>query len=122
MAGDDVWRLLREGMADIVAWEGPDAIRARLERWQAVDELVASPLCAEHLIGASPAWRSVLRDIVEIAHFSDVDVLITGESGTGKELIARLIHTLDPRPDKGELVVVDCTTIVPAVGQRVFRP
>jgi DNA-binding NtrC family response regulator len=39
--------------------------------------------------------------------------LILGESGTGKELIARLFHSLDPRPDKGNLVVVDCTTIVP---------
>jgi transcriptional regulator with GAF, ATPase, and Fis domain len=116
----DAWRLLREGMADIVAWEGPEAVRARIDRWQAVDELVASPLVAEHLVGSSPAWRSVLRDVVEIAYFSDVDVLITGESGTGKELTAQLIHTLDQRPRKGDLVVVDCTTIVPSLSGSEF--
>jgi hypothetical protein len=97
-AGGDCWRLLREGMADVVIWEGAEAVRSRIDRWQAVDELVASPLVADHLVGTSPAWRSVLRDVVEIAYFSDVDVLVTGESGTGKELTAQLIHTLDQRP------------------------
>ncbi|MDH3661338.1 MAG: sigma 54-interacting transcriptional regulator, partial [Alphaproteobacteria bacterium] len=38
--------------------------------------------------------------------------LLVGESGTGKELAARLIHTLDSRKDKRELVTLDCTTIV----------
>lgn len=119
--GGDAWRLLREGMTDIVAWEGPEAVRARIDRWEAVDDLVASPLVARHLVGSSPAWRSVLRDIVEIAYFSDVDVLITGESGTGKELTAQLIHTLDQRPGKGDLIVVDCTTIVPSLsGSELF--
>jgi transcriptional regulator with GAF, ATPase, and Fis domain len=48
-------------------------------------------------------------------------VIITGESGTGKELVARLIHTLDPRADKAELVVLDCTTIVPELsGSELF--
>jgi transcriptional regulator with GAF, ATPase, and Fis domain len=116
----DAWRLLREGMADIVAWEGPEAVRARIDRWQAVDELVASPLVADHLVGTSPAWRSVMRDVVEIAYFSDVDVLVTGESGTGKELTAQLIHTLDQRSGKGDLVVVDCTTIVPSLSGSEF--
>ncbi|MDX6680346.1 MAG: anaerobic nitric oxide reductase transcription regulator [Solirubrobacteraceae bacterium] len=121
LAGADAWRLLRAGMADIVVWEGPEAVRARLERWQAVDDLVASPLVTEHLVGSSPAWRSVLRDVVEIAYFSHVDVLVTGESGTGKELTAQLIHTLDQRPGKGDLVVVDCTTIVPSLsGSELF--
>ena len=37
--------------------------------------------------------------------------LITGETGTGKELAARLIHTLEDRPEKRDLVLLDCTTI-----------
>ena len=66
-------------------------------------------------------WRSALRDIVEVGYFSDVDVLISGESGTGKELAAQLIHTLDQRPGKQDLVVVDCTTIVPSLsGSELF--
>lgn len=116
----DTWRLLHEGMADVVVWDGTGAVRARIDRWQAVDELVSSPLVAEHLVGSSPAWRSVLRDVVEIAYFSDADVLITGESGTGKELAAKLIHTLDRRPTKGDLIVVDCTTIVPSLSGSEF--
>src|SRR4029450_8247587 len=53
--------------------------------------------------------------------FSQVSVLIVGESGTGKELIARLIHDLDQRRDKGDFVVVDCTTIVPELsGSELF--
>jgi transcriptional regulator with GAF, ATPase, and Fis domain len=115
------WELLQAGVTDVVAWDGDVAtVSARLERWRAVDELVASPLVAEHLVGSSPAWRAVLRDVVEIARFSDLDVLITGESGTGKELAARLIHTLDARSPKGDLVVVDCTTIVPSLSGSEF--
>jgi DNA-binding NtrC family response regulator len=116
------WDLLDAGVADVVAWDGDDAaVAARIERWRAVDKLVASPLIAEHLVGTSPAWRAVLREVVEIARFSDVDVLMTGESGTGKELIAQLIHTLDARAAKGELIVVDCTTIVPSLsGSELF--
>jgi DNA-binding NtrC family response regulator len=115
------WQLLQAGVADVVVWDGDDAaVAARIERWRATDELVASPLVADHLVGTSPAWRAALREIVEIARFSDVDVLITGESGTGKELTAQLIHTLDPREDKRDLIVVDCTTIVPALSGSEF--
>jgi DNA-binding NtrC family response regulator len=47
-------------------------------------------------------------------------VLVTGESGTGKELVARVIHDLDARPRKGNLVVLDCTTIVPTLSGSEF--
>jgi len=53
--------------------------------------------------------------VVEMAAFTDLSVLITGASGTGKELVARLVHSLDRRPNKGELVLVDCTTVVPSL-------
>ena len=61
-----------------------------------------------------------MRQIVEVARFTDASVLILGESGTGKELIARLIHTLDPRAKKRDLVVLDCTTIVPELSGSEF--
>jgi transcriptional regulator with GAF, ATPase, and Fis domain len=46
--------------------------------------------------------------------------LITGESGTGKELIARLIHTLDPRQNKRDLVVLDGASVVPELSGSEF--
>ncbi len=58
--------------------------------------------------------------MVEIARFTDAAVLITGESGTGKERMAQLIHELDPRPKKGRLVVLDCSTVVPSLSGSEF--
>ena len=120
----DTWRLLDAGASDVLAWNDMPhtaaAIAARVERWQAVEELITSPLVRTHIVGRSTTWKAVLRRIVEIARFTAANVLVLGESGTGKELAARLIHTLDPRPDKRELVIVDCTTIVPALAGSEF--
>ncbi len=71
--------------------------------------------------GNSRAWIAVLRQVVEVARFTDSAVLITGETGTGKELVARLIHTLDARRNQHDLVITDCTTIVPELsGSELF--
>jgi DNA-binding NtrC family response regulator len=43
------------------------------------------------LIGNSPAWIEVFKDIGRVAA-TDVGVLLLGESGTGKEVVARTIH------------------------------
>ena len=43
-----------------------------------------------------------------------------GESGTGKEGVAHLIHALDPRPQKRDLIIVDCTTIVSELSGSEF--
>ncbi len=121
---NSTWQLLEAGASDVFAWDtsGDCAhrVKARLERWAAVDELVKSPLVQGSLIGDSPVWQSVLRQVVEVARFTDAAVLILGESGTGKELIARLIHALDPQASKRELVVLDCTTIVPELSGSEF--
>jgi transcriptional regulator with GAF, ATPase, and Fis domain len=110
------WSLLRAGASDVFAWssspEIAERIKARFDRWRAVDNLVHSPLVQAKLVGTSPVWCSILRQIVEIAHFTDASVLLIGESGTGKELVARLIHDLDPRASANELVILDCTTVV----------
>jgi len=55
-----------------------------------------------------------------VAHFTDASVLILGESGTGKELLANLIHALDSRPNKGELVILDCSTIMSELSGSEF--
>lgn len=46
-----------------------------------------------NLVGKSPGFLSVLRDLPAIAA-SGASVLITGETGTGKELVARALHYL----------------------------
>lgn len=124
LTGAVPWKLMQAGAADVIAWDGagnPAAtIAARLQRWKSVEDLIDSPLVRENLVGQSRAWISVLRQVIEAARYTDASVLITGESGTGKELIARLIHTLDARLHKRDLVVLDCTTIVPELAGSEF--
>lgn len=118
------WKLLHSGASDVLAWDklaNPGhEIAARLERWDAVEKIMTSTLVQENVVGDSVAWSRALRQCVEVAQFTDATVLITGESGTGKELIARLIHTLDCRPNKYDLVVLDCTTVVPELSGSEF--
>ncbi|MGH8627021.1 MAG: sigma-54-dependent transcriptional regulator, partial [Gammaproteobacteria bacterium] len=120
----ELWALLDAGAADAFLWDrvrDPAAqIAARIERWHAVDLLLRSSVVTKNLIGGSPVWKTILRQIVEVARFTDASVLILGDTGTGKELVARLVHTLDPRPTKRDLVVVDCTTIVPELSGSEF--
>lgn len=124
LASGNAWRLLEAGASDVFAWDhSPDPakeVATRFEHWDSVDCLVQSPLVQNHLVGKSPSWVSVLRRIVEVARFTDASILITGESGTGKELVARLIHTLDSRPRKRDLIILDCTTIVPELSGSEF--
>jgi transcriptional regulator with GAF, ATPase, and Fis domain len=119
------WQLLEAGASDVLMWpalRNPGAvIAARLNRWQEIDDLINSPLVRNKFVGQSKIWVSVLRRIVEAARFTDVPVLITGETGTGKELAAQLIHKLDEKRNKHELVILDCTTIVPELsGSELF--
>jgi DNA-binding NtrC family response regulator len=122
--GDDSWRLLRAGAADVLSWSDPEGsarhVGERLRRWQTIDDLVTCRHVQEFLIGDSPAWQAVLRDAVEVARFTDAAVLITGESGTGKERVAQLIHELDPRPNKKRMVVLDCSTVVASLSGSEF--
>ncbi len=120
----DGWRLLAAGASDVLIWqETPDppaVIASRFTRWEEVDALVDSPLVTKNLAGRGHAWRSLLRQVVEVARFSASPVLLLGESGTGKELMSRLIHGLDAREGKRDLVVLDCTTIVPSLAGSEF--
>lgn len=118
------WQLLHAGASDVCTWtrcpQFVSCLASRFKRWMAIEDLCRSPAVQATLIGKSPAWRSVLRQIVEIARFTDASVLILGESGTGKELFSHLIHALDARQGKRDLVVVDCTTIVPELSGSEF--
>jgi len=125
VAPDELWALLRAGAADVLLWPtlpvSADQVSARLARLSTVRAIVESPRVSQALVGSSTAWRCLLRHVVELAVYARGPVLVTGESGTGKELIARLIHDLDDRADKRELVIVDCTTITPELaGSELF--
>jgi len=118
------WRVLHAGASDVFAWDVVDnpaaVIAARLHRWQAVDQLLQSSLVRHNLIGRSLPWIRVLLQIVEVARYTDAPILIMGETGTGKELLARLVHTLDLRRNKRDLIVLDCATIMPELSGSEF--
>jgi transcriptional regulator with GAF, ATPase, and Fis domain len=118
------WKLLFAGASDVFGYdESPEwvtRVAARVQRWRRVEELAGSRQVCGGLVGESRRWRAAMRDAVEAATFTDAPTVLTGETGTGKELVARLIHSLDPRPRKGELVLLDCTTIVPTLSGSEF--
>ena len=122
------WQVLEAGASDVLGWNAPGdttrTIVARVRRWFEVDTIVSSALVQNHLVGESPVWRGLLRQVVEVARFAEPDdasVLLIGETGTGKDLIARLIHSLSPQRARRDLIILDCTTIVPELsGSELF--
>lgn len=119
-----MWSLLNMGVEEVLNIQNGirlgDLVRAKLARWAVIDRIMDSDKVKKELIGSSRIWKRSLRQVIEMACFSTAPVLILGESGTGKELIARLIHQLDRRPDKQELVLLDCTTIVQELSGSEF--
>ncbi len=51
------------------------------------------------MIGTDPSWRHVI-DLAATIAATRTSVLIVGEPGTGKSLLARLIHSLGPNPER----------------------
>ena len=118
-----MWELVRVGASNVLSPDdlfSPGRIAALLGRFATVESLSSLPVVRNNLIGASPVWRRLLLRVVELSRFTDTSLLVTGESGTGKELIARLLHTLDGRERKGELVTLDCTTVSPELSGSEF--
>lgn len=121
---DESWALLDSGFSDLITWndeaDSAHNILVRLERWNVVEQSLESTLVVDNLIGCGLVWKNLLRRVIEVARFTDASILILGDSGTGKELIARLIHTLDRRTPRHELVITDCSTIVPELSGSEF--
>jgi PAS domain S-box-containing protein len=63
----------------------------------------------EEIIGSSPSFVRVLRDVRRVAP-TNATALILGETGTGKELIARAIHSASSRADK-PFVKINCAVL-----------
>ena len=126
---DHIWQLSHAGASDVLTCDsGPEALTrlaetvvARFTHWAAIDRVLASVSVQASLVGRHVAWLAAVREAVEAAQFADAPILITGETGTGKELIARLIHQLDAQRNAHELVLLDCTTVVPDLaGSELF--
>jgi DNA-binding NtrC family response regulator len=63
------------------------------------------------LIGASPAWIEIFKNIGRVAA-TDVGVLLLGESGTGKEVVARAIHDNSAR-SRHPFIILNCAALPP---------
>jgi formate hydrogenlyase transcriptional activator len=61
------------------------------------------------IVGESPALRNALS-MVSVVAPTNSSVLILGETGTGKELVARAIHDLSGRRERG-FVKLNCAAI-----------
>jgi DNA-binding NtrC family response regulator len=63
------------------------------------------------LIGNSPAWIEIFKNIGRVAA-TDVGVLLLGESGTGKEVVARTIHENSAR-SRSPFIILNCAALPP---------
>jgi transcriptional regulator with GAF, ATPase, and Fis domain len=108
--------LMAQGVRDIYFWSSEkqfqEYITATIYRMDEVHGILESPLVKNNLVGNSPKWKFFLTQLIEAALYSGGACLLSGETGSGKELAARLIHTLDSRKNKKDLITVDCTTVV----------
>jgi transcriptional regulator with PAS, ATPase and Fis domain len=70
---------------------------------------VADDRAAERIVGASVAWRTVLKRAAQVAA-TETTVCVHGESGTGKEVVARYVHSVSPRR-RGPFVAINCAAL-----------
>src|SRR5262245_47782416 len=64
---------------------------------------------AEIPIGASHAWREIVKRATRVAT-TDATTCLQGESGTGKEVVARFIHRRSPR-QHGPFIAINCAAL-----------
>ncbi len=72
------------------------------------------------MIGNDPSWRQVI-DLAATIAATRTSVLIVGEPGTGKSLLARLIHSLGPNPDRPFITVEAIGVADELVDARIAR-
>ncbi|MBO9562410.1 MAG: sigma-54-dependent Fis family transcriptional regulator [Niastella sp.] len=118
------WQLMQAGANDVITWSDSATVTglliSRIKRWKLIDDLVQSSMVQATMIGESSTWKKFLGRVIEAAWFTNHHILLMGESGTGKEMTAGLIHALDQRKEKEELILLDCTTIVPELSGSEF--
>jgi transcriptional regulator with PAS, ATPase and Fis domain len=61
------------------------------------------------LIGNHPAIQKI-RELIDLASDTDLNVLLLGETGTGKEVVAHLLHSASDRRSK-RFIKVNCAAL-----------
>jgi formate hydrogenlyase transcriptional activator len=74
-----------------------------------VDDRIHTEHHGTEIIGASPAFKEVVRQ-VEVVAPTNATVLLQGETGTGKELLARAVHHQSFRSDH-PFITVNCAAM-----------
>jgi transcriptional regulator with GAF, ATPase, and Fis domain len=89
-----------------------EVLRQQRFKDSSLDELTESEGGVKpQLIGNSPAWIEVFKNIGRVAA-TDVGVLLLGESGTGKEVVARAIHQNSAR-SRRPFIILNCAALPP---------
>ena len=87
-----------------------ELLRQERFRDHSLDEINAAEEGLQaQLIGNSPAWIEVFKNIGRVAA-TDVGVLLLGESGTGKEVVARAIHQNSAR-SRRPFIILNCAAL-----------
>ena len=68
------------------------------------------PFGAEDVVGVSAGFNAVCHKIRRVAD-TRATVLFLGESGVGKEVLARALHRISPRGEKGAFIAINCAAI-----------
>ncbi len=106
-------------IANARAFEEIEKLREKLEEENYyLKEVIEETAQHKFLIGLSPEWTKILRQI-ELVGNSDATILLTGESGTGKEMVARALHEASARSGK-PLVKVNCAAITAELFESEF--
>src|ERR1700744_5836840 len=89
-----------------------EVLRQQRFRDKSLEDLTDSDQGSKpQLIGNSPAWIEVFKNIGRVAS-TDVGVLLLGESGTGKEVVARAIHQNSAR-SRRSFIILNCAALPP---------
>jgi DNA-binding NtrC family response regulator len=89
-----------------------EALRQQRFRETSLEDLSGSEEeLKPQLVGQSPAWIEVFKNIGRVAS-TDVGVLLLGESGTGKEVVARAIHHNSGR-SRRSFIILNCAALPP---------
>ncbi len=114
---DDAVRIIRAGISDVIDRSSPmEEFKERLQvhadgvRYVPVPYKKGTPGAdGQRMVGRSAGITRIRDQISQIAA-SNANVLIYGESGTGKELVAHLVHSGSPNPEK-PFVAVNCAAV-----------